>query len=58
MKAEPLKGVSDSYASWALAIAALREMMVRCGQYAPVNETERRWAAEGPREASQLDTVR
>ncbi len=39
---------SDSYRCWELAIACLRENGVRRGDYAPVNERERRQAAEGP----------
>lgn len=47
----------DSYASWQLAIAILREKGVRSGLYAPRadNPDELRWAAEGPRPSEQLD---
>ena len=37
----------DSYRCWELAIACLREQGVRRGDYVPVNEKERLWAAEG-----------
>lgn len=47
----------DSYASWQLAIAVLREKGVRSGLYAPRADhpDEVRWAAEGPRPPEQLD---
>jgi len=47
----------DSYGSWALAIACLREQGVRAGRYRPVNDTERQWASEGPVESSRLMSV-
>lgn len=48
----------DSYACWCLAIASMREIWIREGIYSPINEIERRWAAEGPRKTNELDTVR
>lgn len=47
----------DSYGSWSLAIAALREQGVRSGQYKPRDDKERQQRAEGPRKASELDVV-
>lgn len=47
----------DSYGSWSLAIASWREIRVRAGEYAPVDDIERRWASEGPCEVCALETV-
>jgi hypothetical protein len=47
----------DSYGSWSLAIACLREQGVRAGRYQPRNEIERRQAAEGPVNPSRLTSV-
>lgn len=49
---------SDSYGSWALAVAARREQRVRSGEYEPTDDRERRQAAEGPRQANQLDAAK
>ena len=48
----------DSFGSWSLATAALREAGVRSGEYAPLTEDERRQAAEGPRAWGDLDCLR
>lgn len=50
----------DGERSYALAIAALREIHVRAGKVQPLPERpdELRWAAEGPRPVADLDTVR
>ena len=47
----------DSFGSWSLAIAALRECGVRSGQYEPRNDIERRQANQGPRPPHELDVV-
>ena len=49
---------TDSYRSWRLALAAWREQCIRRGQIAAETTEERKWASEGPREPSQLETVR
>ena len=53
----PADRARDSHDSYNLGIAAWREIRVRSGEYPPVNETERQWAAEGPRENRELETV-
>ena len=50
--------MADGPASYTLALAAKRERAVRAGVLPPRDERERRQAAEGPREWSQLDCVR
>ncbi len=47
----------DSYRSWELAVACLRERGVRSGAFQPVNDIERRWASEGPVSVSRLASV-
>lgn len=47
----------DGLACYELAIAAMREQGVRSGKLPPTNETERRWAAEGPLPVHKLATV-
>ncbi len=47
----------DSYGSWSLAIACLREQGVRSGAFQPVNDIERQWASEGPVAVSRLSSV-
>ncbi len=47
----------DSYGSWSLAIACLREQGIRSGKYWPINETERRQAAEGPVDVRRLSSL-
>jgi len=47
----------DSYGSWSLAIACLREQGVRQGRYQPRDDIERQWASEGPVEPSRLMSV-
>jgi hypothetical protein len=54
----PADKARDSYLSWSIAIACLREMGVRRGDYPPVDDRERRWAAEGPREAGELESLK
>lgn len=49
---------SDSYASWELAIAALREMAVRRREVMPVNEIERIQREQGPVPVWEMDCVR
>jgi len=48
----------NSYGCWEIAIAAMRERLVRSGVGKPVNATERRWRDEGHRPVADLDTVR
>lgn len=57
----PLDGpASDGARSYDLGIAAIRERCIRRGQVAPRpgDADEQRWAREGDRPISQLDTVR
>jgi hypothetical protein len=49
---------TDSYRSWRLALAAWREQRIRRGEIQPETPQERQWASEGPREPSELETVR
>ena len=49
---------TDSYRSHSLALKAWREQCIRRGQIEPSTEQERRWVSEGPREPSELETVR
>lgn len=39
---------ADSWECWRLAVMALREIAVRDGVVEPINDDERRQAAEGP----------
>lgn len=57
-RAEPWQA-DDSRKNYDLAIRVAREQCIRRRQIAPApgNATEARWAAEGPRPASQLDTL-
>jgi len=48
----------DGFRCYALAHAALREIGVRDRRFPPMDDTERRWAAEGPRPVALLDTAR
>lgn len=48
----------DGFASWKVAIAAMRENRVRAGAVPPTNPQEDQWAFEGPVPQSQLHTVR
>lgn len=48
----------NSERSYALWLACAREIKIRAGQIAPSTPEEQRWAAEGPREPSELDSVR
>ncbi len=48
----------NSYQCWELAIASLREQMVRDRRVLPVSDTERAWAEQGPRPVAELETVR
>jgi hypothetical protein len=48
----------DSVASYDIGHLAKREMLVRCAKAPPVNGREDRWLLEGPRDWSDLDTVR
>ncbi len=53
----PSEKAQDSYGSWSLAIACLREQGVRSGVFQPVNDIERRWRREGPVAVSRLSSV-
>lgn len=48
----------NSYECWALAVASLREQMVRERRVLPVSQQERLWREQGPRPIQELDTVR
>lgn len=51
--------MNDGLANYDLYHAMKREQLVRAGLDMPVNDTERRWASEGPIEdIKQLDVVR
>ena len=45
----------DAFRSWEVGNAALREKAIREGRIAPANDTEARWAAEGPVAPQQLE---
>ncbi|WP_421696900.1 hypothetical protein [Ancylobacter sp.] len=45
---EPYDWSEDGLGNYALAILAMREIGVREGMYAPVDDRERRQAEEGP----------
>lgn len=51
---------ANSFRSWAIGIAAMREIALRRGIIEPRENdpTEARWRAEGPVEMHRLDTVR
>lgn len=49
---------ANSRASYDAAVRALREIAVRKGEAEPHDETERRWAAEGPVPVEKLETAR
>jgi len=49
--------MSEAAAHFDFITAFLRERAVRTGQAQPRTETERRWAAEGPRLECEYDTV-
>lgn len=49
---------ADSFGSYQLAIAAMRERGVRLGLFEPINEDETRRAAEGLKPYAELDCVR
>ena len=51
---------ADSYRSWELAIEAKREQMIRAGTIKPrpYHPGEVKWAEEGPRPISELDTAK
>lgn len=48
----------NSYECWRLAIAAMREISVRKGDYAPRTRQEQDWAAEGWLGVKHLDTIK
>lgn len=56
----------DSFKSWHLAIMALREKAIRCGDIRPTRDrtdkarwaAERRWKREGARPDTELEVVR
>lgn len=52
--------MTDSAASYDFGIASLREIAIRAGRIKPSQNRpeEARWAAEGPVETKDLDTVR
>lgn len=56
----PYDPADNSYRSWELGIAALRETRIRRGQIQPEkgNATEERWAREGDAPPSKLDAVK
>ena len=56
----PQDRARDSYGSWCLAIAALRERNIRAGTIKPDPDrpNETRWQREGVRVDSDLDVVR
>lgn len=49
---------ANSRASYDAAVRALREIAVRKGEAEPHDDTERRWAAEGPVPVEELETAR
>lgn len=49
---------ADSFKSYSFALTAIREALVRSGELEPVNDWERRQAAEGPRDWRNFDCVR
>lgn len=53
---EPYDWFEDGLGNYALAILAMREIGVREGMYAPMDDRERRQAKEGP--ARTLDCVK
>ena len=55
---EEYNAYRNSYECWALAVATLREQMVRERRVMPVSETERLWREQGPRPVAELDTAR
>ena len=52
------KAYADSYASWALAIAVMRERLVRERRVMPMSEQERIWRERGPVPLREMDMVR
>ena len=54
----PYDPALNSFASYKLAVAALRENAVRSGAFPPLTDLERRQAQEGVRPWSSLDCVR
>lgn len=54
----PEERARDSYLSWELGTALQREILIRRGEIRNLlNAMEVRWAAEGPRDNSELETV-
>lgn len=43
---------------YSLAVRCIREQKVRCGEYPPRNEDERRQASEGPVPTRRLDALK
>jgi hypothetical protein len=56
----PKEAEDDSYRSWQLNIAVLREINIRNGSIKPDkgDKTHARWVSEGPVKPSLLETVR
>lgn len=50
--------VRDGTGSYALGLAAEREIRIRDGRIAPQTDNERRWAAEGPVDVRSLECLR
>lgn len=48
----------NSYGCWELAVACLREIRVRSGEYEPKTDEERQQRLQGPCRPSELDTVK
>ena len=55
----PEERALDSYLSWSLGVALQREILIRRRVITElINDTERRWAAEGERDNAELDGVK
>lgn len=48
----------NSYECWRLAIAAMREIGIRKGDFAPRDRQEEGWASEGWLGVQHLDTIK
>jgi hypothetical protein len=54
---KPYDPADNARKGYDLALACLRERRVRARALAPRNETERRWAAEGPVPEAKLESL-
>lgn len=54
----PQERIADSKAAYTFALAVRRERGVRAGTFTPINDAERRQAAEGPVAPHGYDCVR